>query len=414
MNNRQRIAAALAIFVILGVLALLGWAHQRGRLGGSPAGNALTVNVTTPSDRGPGSLREALYIVDGANRPATVVIRTAKIALTTPLPPLINPHGVRIVGQAAGVEIDAGALAAGPVLDVAGANSSLEGVTVRHCPAAGILLRATHLHLQSSTVESCDVAVDVAENAGDVLLEHNSFSDDRVGVRFAGASPHAVVIGNSFLRDKDAGLWAVRAAADDPRGDPITIRENRFSADGSGIVAGNIALLAERNQFDQPLESAVHLIGAGAVIRSNSISGGATGIAAENAHGALIEANEIEHVTAYAIMVRSSAGVVVRGNRVHNCGYGLAFVLGDAHSPSTAVDNTIIEPRFDGIDVVGDSPILRHNRVLGPRALALHVVDYRPSGAPEVPAQPLLDGNNFRANQVQVAADNATHEATRR
>ncbi|HET7755640.1 MAG TPA: right-handed parallel beta-helix repeat-containing protein, partial [Steroidobacteraceae bacterium] len=256
---------------------------------------------------------------------------------------------------------------------------------------------------------------EVAENAGDVLLEHNRFADDRVGVRFAGASPRAVVIGNTFQHDKDAGLWAVRAAPDDPRGGPITVRENRFNADRSGIVAGNIALLVERNQFDQPLESAVHLIGAGAVIRSNNISGsGATGIAAENAHGAIIEANEIEHVTAYAVMVRGSAGVLVRGNRVHNCGYGFGFVLGDPRSPSTAVDNTIIEPRFDGIDVVGDSPILRRNRVLGPRALALHVVDYRPPGGADVPAQPVLDGNNFRANQVQVAADSRTGEAARR
>ncbi|HET7755795.1 MAG TPA: hypothetical protein VFK87_00935, partial [Steroidobacteraceae bacterium] len=163
MNNMKRIAAALGIFVILGVAAFLGWMHQRGRLPGSPAGNVLTVNVTSPADRGPASLREALYIVDGANREGIIVIRTARIALTTPLPPLVNPHGVRIVGQAPGAEIDAQALAAGPVLDVAGANASLEGVVLRHCPAAGILLRATHFHLQSSTVESCDVGVEVAE-----------------------------------------------------------------------------------------------------------------------------------------------------------------------------------------------------------------------------------------------------------
>jgi hypothetical protein len=415
MNTKQRIIAAVAIFAILGVLAFLGWSHQNRHLAGGQRADTLTVNVTSPEDRGPGSLREALYIVDGANRPATVLIRTARIALKSPLPPLVNVHGVRIVGQTAGAEIDGQELPAGAMLDVAAANTSLESVALRHCPAAGILLRATHFHLQSAIVESCDVAVDVAENAGDLLLEHNRFADDRVGVRFAGASPRAVVVGNSFLHNKDAGLWAVRATPDDPRGGPITVRENHFTGNRSGIVAGNVALLAERNEFDQQSDAAVQLVGAGAVIRSNTINGGAaTGIAVDNVHGALIDANELEHVAAYAIMVRGSADVTVRGNRIHNCGYGLAFVLGDAHSPSIAVDNTIIEPRFNGIDVIGDSPVLRRNRVLGPHAFALHVVNYRPPGGEEVRAQPLLEGNNFRADQLQVASDAArTRDAGR-
>ena len=54
----------------------------------------------------------------------------------------------------------------------------------------------------------------------------------------------------------------------------------------------------------------------------------------------------------------------MRANRLHNCGYGLAFVLGDPHGVSTAIDNTIIEPKFNGIDVIGDSPNLRRNQVL--------------------------------------------------
>ncbi len=34
--------------------------------------------------------------------------------------------------------------------------------------------------------------------------------------------------------------------------------------------------------------------------------------------------------SAYGIMVRGSANTLVRGNRMHNCGYGMAFVLGAA------------------------------------------------------------------------------------
>src|SRR5437764_13524766 len=69
-----------------------------------------------------------------------------------------------------------------------------------------------------------------------------------------------------------------------------------------------------------------------------------------------------------------------------------------------SVGNTIIEPKFDGIDVMGDSPILRHNQVLRPHNLALHVVDY-PLGGKNVTARPFLEGNNFRANALQTAED---------
>src|SRR5207253_2215586 len=177
-------------------------------------------------------------------------------------------------------------------------------------------------------------------------------------------------------QDKDAGLWAVRGGADS-RGGMISVRENHFTADGSGVVAGNVGLLVERNEFANARDAAIHLIGAGAVIRGNRIQGGATmGIVAENAGEAVIDSNELEQFATYAIMVRGSGNALVRANRIHNCGYGLAFVLGDPRRPSSAVGNTIIEPKFNGIDVLGDSPILRHNQVLRPHAFALHVLDY--------------------------------------
>ena len=126
------------------------------------------------------------------------------------------------------------------------------------------------------------------------------------------------------------------------------------------------------------------------------------GIIAENARDAIIDGNELEHLTTYAIMVRSSANALLRANRVHNCGYGIAFVLGDPLHPSTAVENTIIEPKFNGIDIIGDSPILRRNQVLQPHLFALHVVDYQQPGGQNVRAQPFLEGNNFRADALQV------------
>jgi hypothetical protein len=405
MSTKYRIAVAVGAFLLLGVLALLGWAYENRRAAPGQAAGDLTVEVTSPADSGPGTLREALFIAAAAKSRVNILIKTRTIALESALPPLVNSHGVRIIAQPAGAQVDARSLGTGPVLHLTGDNTSIEGLVLRNCVATAILLRAAHFHLQSSAVESCDVGVDVAENASDVLIEHNRFANDRVGVRFSASTRNAVVVGNSFLEDKDAGLWAVRASADE-HGGTISVRDNHFSAGGSGVVTGNVAVLLERNDFANARDTAIHLIGGGAVIRANQVRGGAAmGIVAENAAEAVIDSNELEQFATYAIMVHASANALVRANRIHNCGYGIALVLGDPRRPSTVVGNTIIEPKFNGIDIIGDSPILRHNQVLRPHALALHVVDYQPPGGQSVAARPFLEGNNFRADALQTAED---------
>jgi Right handed beta helix region len=404
MRTSVRTAVAVGVLVLLGGLAALGWWYQTRQQ--HPAGQAvgtLTVEVTSDADRGPGTLREALFIVAAANGNADVRLKVKSVAPETPLPPLVNPHGVRIIAQQGGTQIDGHALSGGPVLDIAGANTSIEGLQLRNCPGSAILLRATQFRLRASSIESCDVGVDVAENASDVLFERNRFSGDRVGVRFAASTRNAVLVGNTFSNSRDAGVWAVRAEPD-ARGAALTMRENHFDGDRSGIVAANIAVLIERNEFANAAEAGVHLLGAGAVVRGNHVSGGAgMGIIADTARESVIDNNELDHLGAYGIMVRSSASVLVRANRVHNCGYGLAFVLGDPHRPSTAADNTIIAPQFNGIDVIGDSPILRNNQVLQPRAYALHVTDYEQPDGKRVLAHPTLENNNFRAGTPAVA-----------
>lgn len=404
MRGSARIAVAVTVLLLLGGLALLGWWYQgrQHRAAGQPPGT-LTVEVTSAADRGPGTLREALFIVAAANGKAEVLLKVKNIAPETPLPPLVNPHGVRLVAQQGGTDLDAHALGSTPVLDVAGANTSIEGLRLRNCAASGILLRATQFRLRGSSIEGCDVGVDVAENAGDLLLERNHFDGDRIGVRFAASTRDAVVVGNTFTNSHDAGVWAVRAQPDS-QGTAITVRENHFDRGRSGVVAANVALLIERNEFANHPEAAIHLLGAGAVVRGNHVSGGAgMGMIVENARESVIDNNELDHLGAYGIMVRNSASVLVRANRVHNCAYGLAFVLGDAHRPSTAADNTIIAPQFDGIDVIGDSPVLRNNQVLEPRAYALHATDFEQPDGSKLASHPALENNNFRAGSPNVA-----------
>ena len=396
MTSGHRLIAAIVVLVLLGGLVALSHRRDTQRVLPSPVlEKAVEVHVTNAGDRGPGTLREALFVVATATGPTSISIEVPMINLETALPAFVNGHGVRLLGAASGVQINAQALGAGPVLDIAAPNTSIDGIVIRNCPGAGILVRAVRFRLSASTIASCDVGVEVAENTSDTLLERNRFVKVRLGVRFAAAGHNSAVANSEFTENKDAGLWAVRGAPDS-HDDVIGIHDNKFTQDGIGIVAGNISVLVERNDFINAREADVHLVGAGAVIRGNRINGGASmGIVAENARGAIIDDNELEGIAAYGVMVRGSSNTLVRANRLHNCGYGLAFVLGDARGVSTVVDNTIIEPKFDGIDVIGDSPILRRNQVVRPRASALHVEDYQAPDGKKVQSQPFLENNNF-------------------
>ena len=405
MRSGRRIGVAVGVLVVLAAAVGGVWWYQLTRAAPGQGKQEVTAIVSNGNDRGPGSLREALFVVASAKEPATISIQASHIALETVLPPIVTTHGVKILSaQPGGVEIDAAGLKNNAVLDVAGANVSLQGVTIRNCSGTAILLRAERFRLTSSTIEDCDVGIDIAENASEALLERNRFVRNRVGVRFAAATRNSSVVKNEFSGHKDAALWAVRSTPDGGSS-AISVRDNRFSDDRAGMVIGNITLLVERNEIVNAREAAVHVVGAGATVRGNRITGGASmGIVAENARSIVVENNELDGLSAYGIMVRGSGNTLIRGNRMHNCGYGMAFVLGAAgEAPSTAVQNTIIQPKFNGIDVVGDSPILRQNQVLRPHALALHVEDFQPPTGTKVLARPFLDNNTFGPPDTAVA-----------
>ena len=404
MPVSRRSVISIAVFAIVGVFVALGiWYESREAAPGQASDTAI-VEVTNGDDRGAGSLREALFIAAAAEGPVTISIQVPKITIASTLPPLANAGGIRLVTPEQGTEIDAGALPTGAVLDVSGANVSIEKLHIKNCKGAGILLRAERFRLESTTIESCDVGADVAENAARVLMEGNRFANNRVGVRFGASNNNTIVSKNEFSGHRDAGVWAVRSEPDQ-RSDTISLNENRFTKERIGIFTANVSLLIERNELLDSEEAAIQLMGAGAIVRGNRVSGGAAmGIVAEDARGVVIEENEFDGLAAYGIMLKGSADCLVRGNRIHNSGYGLAFVLGNSRSPSTAIDNTIIEPKSTGIDVIGDSPILRNNQVIRPRALALKVVDFQPEGGQKVRSQPFLEGNNFDARGLTVAA----------
>jgi hypothetical protein len=87
------------------------WWYQLTRPAPGPSEQEVTAIVSNGDDRGPGSLREALFVVASAKEPAIISIEAPRIMLETMLPPIVTTHGVKIVSAVPdGVQIDASAL----------------------------------------------------------------------------------------------------------------------------------------------------------------------------------------------------------------------------------------------------------------------------------------------------------------
>ena len=98
MRTSSRFAlAGVLIIVLVGFAVLAGRLYQqREREQPAPARNNEEVSVTSAADRGPGSLREALFVAAASKGKLNVVIRVPTITLETALPPLTSSRGISI------------------------------------------------------------------------------------------------------------------------------------------------------------------------------------------------------------------------------------------------------------------------------------------------------------------------------
>ncbi len=221
------------------------------------AGRALTVNVTSAADRGPGTLREALFIVASANGNAEVAFKVRNLALGTLLPPLVNPHGVRIVARhAGGTEIDARALSGGPVFDVAGANTSLEGLHGAQLSGDG---DPAARQRSFGCVEQHRVLRRGRRRGGERQRRADRAQPLRATIASACASrPRArnsVVVGNEFANDNGRGPVGGARASPMRAAAPSACARTTSTPIAAGVVAANVAILVERNDFSDDAEA---------------------------------------------------------------------------------------------------------------------------------------------------------------
>jgi parallel beta-helix repeat protein len=383
----------------LGLLASLeGWLSERRPLPPELKGGSRFV-VTSSADDGPGSLRNALFAADRSLTRARVEVRTDRVVLAGPLPPLVNPEGVVLDAPGAGCDIDARAIAAGPVLDVAAPRCLVRGIRIRGAAGQGILVRSPGARLRNVGLFDCVDGVFLAEGVDDLEVEDSTFTANVTGIHLPAGAAMVLVRNNVFRKHEQAGVWAVAPGPSlaPARGD-VTLRANRFEEDRIAVVLIHVPARVEGNTFLRSTEAAVYLTGGG-VVRDNRIHEGiGIGILADLTEEALIEDNELSHNLAVGIVLREARNTLVQRNKVYGNGYGIVTVLGDRGRPAVLADNQVLSQLHDGLYVVGGAPVLRGNHVIRNQGAGLRVLDLIPLTGRRADAAPLLQDNILRGN----------------
>jgi parallel beta-helix repeat protein len=385
--------------VWLGLLGSLeGWLAERRPLPPELKGGSAFV-VTSSADDGPGSLRNALFAADRSPTRARVEVRTNRIVLATPLPPLVNPQGMVVDAPGAGCDIDARAIATGPVLDLAAPHCLVRGVRIRGAAGQGILVRSPGARLRNVGLSDCGDGVYLADGVDDLEVEDSTFTANATGIHLPAGAAAVLVRNNVFRKHEQAGVWAVAPGPSlaPARGD-VTLRANRFEGDRIAVVLIHVPARVEGNTFLGSTEAAVYLTGGG-VIRGNRIHEGiGLGILADLTEEAVIEDNELSQNVAVGIMLRDSRSTLVQRNKVHGNGYGIVTVLGDRGRPVVLADNQVLSQLHDGLYVLAGAPLLRGNQALRNRGAGLRVLDLIPLTGPRVTAAPQLQDNVMSGN----------------
>ena len=399
VTTRRRDRVGLAAVAVLGALALAqNWFEDRRPA--APESRAVReIVVTSGEDRGEGSLREAIFAAATTQGRARILLRTPRIRLETPLPPLVNASGVSIEAEGP-CEIDLAGVAEGPAIEVHGAHSQLVGVALLNSPVEALRVAAPRFRLSGGRVSGNAVGLQVLAGGDGLAVEQVRFDDNGVGIRLEAAAPGMAIRDNRFAAHREAAVWLVR-----PDDAPIlaaqlvSVSGNRFERDRVSVVVANVPVAIERNEFIGNREVAILILGGGVTARVNQVRDGqGIGIIAQGAPRATIEGNEVTRNRALGVLVRHSGGSSVHNNRVYGNGYGMAFVMGESGNPVLVHDNAVMSQQYDGIVVIGDSPVIRRNRTLSNGHAGMRLYDLKLHNAPRIESHPFLESNTMAGN----------------
>ncbi|MDX1516216.1 MAG: right-handed parallel beta-helix repeat-containing protein [Woeseiaceae bacterium] len=386
----------LLLLAVLGALAGIGNILQSEFGSRSADGVADQLVVTSRSDRGPGSLRTALFTAMKAPQPVTIRLDVDVVDVYVPLPP-IAVDGLKIVGDAANRTVlrrhagDDGDDV--PLLRIIADDVSLRGFDVDG--GAGTALRVTGSGFSAVELGIVNSGVGIdSVDVDEVEFRHCRFASNDIALRLSGRGTRATIADSDFHENIDAAVWIVFT------GDSGSVRlfDNTIRGGRDGVVAVNSEIDIRGNFVGNFSRSGLSLSDAVATVSDNRLMNSrGIGISAARLTNSVIIGNEISRNDQIGVLIVDANGLRVDRNEIYNNGYGIAAV-GLKPISASLKNNTLVGQSIDGLVAIGESPVIDGNRALRNRQAGIRILDLVLPDQPVIEALPQLANNVMTDN----------------
>jgi hypothetical protein len=395
---KQPLASAL---IALSLTLLAVAMTIRGRTGDSPRAAAELI-VTSAADAGPGTLREAILAADRAPERAQIVVTAKRITIESPLPALVNKHGIDLRAASDAGVIDA-AQVAGTTLQIAAATTRLTGIHILNAHTTAIVVDAAAVQLDSIHVESSKVGVLLGEGAEGCVIRSATFDNNEIAVTGDALVADVFIVGSVFRANTRAGLWLVGSPQDKTRPGraerPLRLVDGLFEKNALGAVIANHPILIQKTRFIDSLQSGVLILGGMARVEDAEFRGsGGNAISVSSGQAVELLRNSFLDNRATAILARDS-DITIERNNLHGNASGLVSII--SREPVRAVirDNVISATTGDALTLIGGAPQVQGNRITDNHGVGVRVLDLAMRGS-QLKTTPQLDANLVKGNAV--------------
>lgn len=387
----------ILLLIVLGTLAGIGGMLQSGS--DADVGFPTEISVTSRSDRGPGSLRAALFAAMKAPHPVTILIGVGVIDIDVPLPPIMG-NGTTIIGNADAPVLlrrAPGNTSTDALLQIGADDVSLQHVAIDAAGKPAILVKNDGAHLDRVTIRNASVAVE-GFDCDALTIVASEFLDNDIGIRLAGSRATASIRGNVFRNSRNSGIWVALATENPDADSDIRIHDNRLLGGRDGIVAVNVRADVRGNRISGFAHAGISLLDTRANVVGNQVlDSKGIGVHVARPRDSAIDDNEVARNEQIGILIVDAHGLRVENNQVYRNGYGIAAV-GLQPIDASVQRNTLASQTIDGLIAIGESPYIDGNHSIENAQAGIRIMNLVRPGLPTIAAEPRLTNNTLSGN----------------
>ncbi|NNC77711.1 MAG: right-handed parallel beta-helix repeat-containing protein, partial [Woeseiaceae bacterium] len=389
----------ILLLVVLGGLAGIGKFLQDGFGNDERTAIPDELVVSSRSDRGPGSLRTALFTAMKAPHKITIRFDVDQIDIEVPLPP-VAVSGIKFIGNEAAptlIRFASNRQTESSLLKVSGDDVLIEHLHFDANGGVAIDVTGKRTNLRNLRIANASIGID-GFDVTSLTVENSVFRGNGTGIRLNGEKARTKIAGNTFEDNRDGAIWLALSSDEIQSRNDILIHDNIISGGRDGLIAVNAGLDVRGNRISQFTRSGITLLGTRAMVTGNLISDSAgIGMHISQLLDSVVVDNEIARNQQIGILIVDAQGLQVDQNHVYENGYGIAAV-GLKPINATLKNNTLVGQAIDGLIAIGESPFIDSNHALRNRQAGIRIMDLALPDQPLIEAVPRLANNTMSDN----------------